>query len=186
MSQLDVALTGVPLTLTFDFDIWPWILKVKLYLGNGRPDCHRTKGTGVDRMPWCEAQPLGDPRQRILLWTGWLKVSAFPSTCLVDDIFVKYISATMWERYYFLNDNENNKGKNMTKCFLLARGVILCMRPANEKPRYSVTPTRFGWAHTQNDPWAIVDHCIRPTYFAEVSTLHYTQILIFSLELNLY
>ena len=26
----------------------------KLYLGNGRLDCLGTKGTGVDRMPWCE------------------------------------------------------------------------------------------------------------------------------------
>ena len=43
MSQLDATLTRVPLTLTFDFH-----LKVKLYLGNGRPDSHGTKGTGVD------------------------------------------------------------------------------------------------------------------------------------------
>ena len=52
MSRLDAMLTSVPLTLTFD--IWPWIFKVKLYLGNWRPDCHGTKGMGVDRMPWCE------------------------------------------------------------------------------------------------------------------------------------
>ena len=32
----------------------PWIFKVKLYLGNRRPDCYGTKGTSVDRMPWCE------------------------------------------------------------------------------------------------------------------------------------
>ena len=36
--------------------LWPWplTLKVKLYLGNGKPDCHGTKGMGVDRMTWCE------------------------------------------------------------------------------------------------------------------------------------
>ena len=34
--------------------ISPWIFKVKLYLGNGRPNCHGTKGTGVNRMPSCE------------------------------------------------------------------------------------------------------------------------------------
>ena len=41
---------------------WPWPLtfKVKLYLGIWRPDCHGTKGTGDDRMPWCETQPLCD------------------------------------------------------------------------------------------------------------------------------
>ena len=131
MSQLDATLTRVPLTLIFDLDLWPWIFKVKLYLGNGKPDCHGMKGTGVDRMPWCgtlrkwvnwmlrwlgylwpwifkvklylgngkpdcyrmkgtgvdsmlwcKTQPLY-PRQRILLPTGWLKMSAFPSTRLV-------------------------------------------------------------------------------------------------------
>ena len=46
----------------FDLDIWPWIFKVKLYLGNGRPDCHGTKGTGVDRMPWCET---------LRKWVNW-------------------------------------------------------------------------------------------------------------------
>ena len=34
--------------------LWPWIFKVILCLGNGRPHCHGTKGTGVDMMPWCE------------------------------------------------------------------------------------------------------------------------------------
>ena len=51
-------------------DIWPWILKVKLYLGNGRPDCHGTKGTGVDGMPWC-----GTLRKWVnwtLHWLGYL------------------------------------------------------------------------------------------------------------------
>ena len=55
-------LTRVPLTLTFDLDLWPWIFKVKLYLGNGRPDCHWTKGTAVDRMPWCET---------VRKWVNW-------------------------------------------------------------------------------------------------------------------
>ena len=59
-----------PWPLTFDLDIWPWIFKVKLYLGNGRPDCHRTKGRGVDRMPWSETL-----RKRVnwtLRWLGYL------------------------------------------------------------------------------------------------------------------
>ena len=46
MSQLEATVTRVPLTLTFDFH-----LKVKLYLGNGRPDSHGTKGTGVEWIP---------------------------------------------------------------------------------------------------------------------------------------
>ena len=40
---------------------------------------------------------------------------------------------------------------------------ILCMRPANERWRYSVTPSLIGWAHTQNDPW---DYPTYDTYWA--------------------
>ena len=58
------------LTLTFDLDLWPWIFKVKLYLGNGRSDCHGTKGTGVDRMPWCET--LREWVNYVLCWLGYL------------------------------------------------------------------------------------------------------------------
>ena len=32
-------------------------------------------------------------------------------------------------------------------------GIILCMRPANERRRYSVTSSLIGWAHAQNAPW---------------------------------
>ena len=49
---------------------WHWIFKVKQYLGNGRPDCHGTKGTGVDRMPWCET--LKKWVNRTLRWMGYL------------------------------------------------------------------------------------------------------------------
>ena len=31
-------------------------------------------------------------------------------------------------------------------------GIILCMRPVNERRRYTVTPSLIGWAHTQNYP----------------------------------
>ena len=34
----------------------------------------------------------------------------------------------------------------------LAPWIILCMRPANERWRYTVTPSLIGWAHTQIDP----------------------------------
>ena len=34
-----------------------------------------------------------------------------------------------------------------------APGVILCMRPANERRRCNVTSSLTGWAHSQNDRW---------------------------------
>ena len=38
------------------------------------------------------------------------------------------------------------------KSYVLA-GMILYMRPANERRCYNVTPSLIGWAHSQNDPW---------------------------------
>ena len=70
MSQLDATLTSVPLTLTFELELWPWIFKVKLYLGNGRRDCHGMKGTGVDSVPWCKTQPLYDPEAEDIVANG--------------------------------------------------------------------------------------------------------------------
>ena len=31
-------------------------------------------------------------------------------------------------------------------------GIILSMRPANEKRRYDATSSLIGWVHMQNDP----------------------------------
>ena len=31
-------------------------------------------------------------------------------------------------------------------------GIIWCMRPANERQRYTVTLSLIGWAHTRNNP----------------------------------
>ena len=35
--------------------------------------------------------------------------------------------------------------------FNVQPGIILCMCPANDRRRYSVTPSLIGWAYTQND-----------------------------------
>ena len=42
-------------------------------------------------------------------------------------------------------------GKTVKNCEVA--GIILCMRPANERRRYIVTSPLIGWAHTQYDPW---------------------------------
>ena len=36
--------------------------------------------------------------------------------------------------------------------FITDSGIILHMRPANERRRYVVTSSLIGWVHTQNDP----------------------------------
>ena len=38
---------------------------------------------------------------------------------------------------------------------MLASGIILCVRPANERRRYIVTWSLTGWAHTQNDACSV-------------------------------
>ena len=37
--------------------------------------------------------------------------------------------------------------------------IILCMRPANERRRYSVTSSLIGWVHIQNDPCVLHNKC---------------------------
>ena len=41
----------------------------------------------------------------------------------------------------------------MTKILTKYAGIILCMRPANERRRYKVTSSLIGWVHTKNDLW---------------------------------
>ena len=45
MIHKDTTLTGVPLTFTFDLE---FSRSNCIDLGNGRPDCHRMKGIGVN------------------------------------------------------------------------------------------------------------------------------------------
>ena len=46
-------------------------------------------------------------------------------------------------------------------------GIILCMRQANERRRYKVTPCLIGWAHTQYDHW-----CFNIWIYADSSVYH--------------
>ena len=34
-------------------------------------------------------------------------------------------------------------------------GIIVCMRPANERRRHNVASSLIGWAHAQNGPCSI-------------------------------
>ena len=41
----------------------------------------------------------------------------------------------------------------------LYAGTILYMRPANERRRYTVTPSLIGWAHSEIGPCICLDIC---------------------------
>ena len=79
MSQLDIALTGVPLTLTFDLEF-------------SRSNCILGMGGSIgmerkDALMWNTATMW--PRYRwYCLGQCWLKMSAFPSTRLVRNCYV--------------------------------------------------------------------------------------------------
>ena len=51
-------------------------------------------------------------------------------------------------------------------------GIILCMCPANERWRYSVTSSLIGWAHTQNDPYEM---CPSPKFGVKAEQIYFPQ-----------
>ena len=71
-----------------------------------------------------------------------LQYSCMVSPCYHYANFITYFSRhfEIWRAVIINNQDLRN---------------ILCMRPANEKRRYSVTSSLIGWAHTQTDPWRL-------------------------------
>ena len=55
-----------------------------------------------------------------------------------------------WQPFYYDNKQTSQIYSNTRPTCL---GIILRMRPANERWRYRVTPSLISWAHTQNDPF---------------------------------
>ena len=63
------------------------------------------------------------------------------------DISILRYGVANWKPY---SQKSNIRLSHIAKT--VAAGIILCMRPANEKRRYVVTSSLIDWAHTQNDP----------------------------------
>ena len=61
-------------------------------------------------------------------------------------------------KFCYVKVNTNCTLKRIRSLFLQITGTNLGMRPANEIRRYTVIPSPIGWAHTQNDPWIIVEN----------------------------
>ena len=79
MSQLDATPTRVPLTLTFDLEN----SRSNCISGMGGSIVMERKGLESLECPDVKHNHYVTPKQRMLLLTGWLKMSAFPSTRLV-------------------------------------------------------------------------------------------------------
>ena len=75
---------------------------------------------------------------------------------------IVYLQRKMWIfPLHYNNINKIKTGQSSSRLCMalsvsvflyLSAGIILCMRPANERWRYSVTSSLIGWAHSQNDP----------------------------------
>ena len=117
MSQPDATLTMVHLTLT---------LTLKLYFGNGRPDCHGTKGTGVNGMPWCET--LRKWVNWMLRWLGYL----WPRPLTLN--FESQIVSREWEARLSWNERDGIRWdalmwntKEMSPLDAVLTGVLLTL-----------------------------------------------------------
>ena len=94
----------------------------------------------------------------------WPKLLSFS---IVNQIMCDYLVETLntvvigWRirnsiQTYNTNCMPQGKWGNANYCRYKARyytGIILWMRPANERRCYIVTSSFIVWAHTQNDPW---------------------------------
>ena len=67
-----------------------------------------------------------------------------------DSVIIVYIRAT----HFFSVPSQAVSGA----------GIILCMHPANERWRHSVTPSLIGCLHAENDPSVHVNHWTCQTY----------------------
>ena len=56
------------------------------------------------------------------------------------------------------------KHQSLQNFIWISSGIILCMRPANERRRYMVMSSLIGWVQTQNDSWNIIPNIAK--YFA--------------------
>ena len=71
-------------------------------------------------------------------------------------IFISFVlarvAAQLWICFKRLCDELFKKKKKPKK----KPGIVLWMHPANERPRYNVTSSLIGWAHSQNDPETLI------------------------------
>ena len=150
----------------FGLCLWPWIFKVKLYLGNGRPDCHGTKGMGVNRMPWCKRQPLCDlETEETVRDQGNLRCWRFCRLILVYCICLLFISR---KPVHVCFSSRNWVGNHWLRYYLTHRQVIVNHRNDRIHKSHNVAapyPTMHHFVadmcrcvHISVTKWCIVGH----------------------------
>ena len=153
MSQQDATLTRVSLTLTLTFDLE--FSRSNCISGMGGPIVMEWKGHESIAFPDVKHNPYVTPRRRILLPTGWLKMSAFPSTRLVhfihyhifsraNEYVVLYIPPLINNVCILLYTPFNLKAKNITFinfCFEYIFAVKLTIELFNLRGQQHSFPT---------------------------------------------
>ena len=91
-----------------------------------------------------------------------IRVFDIVTTKCVKDMILAYIHEYMycmyffvWQRWLIIFALGKRKLRSTSDCAVIT-GIILCMRRANYRRRYSVTSSLIGWTHAEND----LCHCI--------------------------
>ena len=80
------------------------------------------------------------------------------SPCRALLIYADGVTSLYWQIPWRHRRKVNSNHRAHSTMIILSHksystGIILCMRPANERRRYIVTSSLIGWAPTYNDPW---------------------------------
>ena len=89
----------------------------------------------------CWAHTQNDPSMQRKCWKCWNVFHDCKFQCIMLEVDMKIIL----KNFCFL-PIKHDRFHNM---FTIYSGIILCMRPANDRPHCNVTSSLIGWAHTQ-------------------------------------
>ena len=111
------------------------------------------------------------PKEQTSMEYHWNKPIFIDKIALILSNFFTFLSRGRWVTDWTIISNVfygDHQWILLEKCLLKVQpsfalltsestepGIILCMCPAIEKRRYSVTPSLIGWAHTLNDPYRV-------------------------------
>ena len=71
----------------------------------------------------------------------------YPAVCQGRSVLTRWFTL-----YILLEKKYTTMFTSAGLCNIFKAGIILCMRPANERWRYDVMSSPTGWSHTQNYP----------------------------------
>ena len=104
----------------------------------------------IETAPWLFSLDPILVSYRLHVYGMWFRFRVeiyLPSTSL-SRCYNAYTSCCVLSIYYVLWIYRGHSLQSQTH----TQGIILCVRPANERRHYIVTSSLIGWAHAQNHP----------------------------------